>query len=61
MLFDLERGKIVAHLRPYQFAVWVSGGAEALAKAGQALADTEGFALARLDRKSAISSQGRSL
>eukprot|EP00969_Alexandrium_andersonii_P185290 8186169-Alexandrium_andersonii.AAC.1 len=38
--------------RPHQVAVGVSGGAEAMAKAAQALADIEGFAVARLGGKS---------
>eukprot|EP00969_Alexandrium_andersonii_P249908 11044801-Alexandrium_andersonii.AAC.1 len=59
LLIEADKKTIGQAFRPHQFAVEVSSGAEALANAAQTLADTEGFAVARLDGKSAFNSQDR--
>eukprot|EP00969_Alexandrium_andersonii_P325038 14362240-Alexandrium_andersonii.AAC.1 len=60
LLIEADKRDISDAFRPRQFAVGVQSGAEALAKAAQALADAEGFAIARLDGKSAFNFQDRS-
>eukprot|EP00969_Alexandrium_andersonii_P173608 7675397-Alexandrium_andersonii.AAC.1 len=59
LLIEADKRDISGTFRPRQFAVGVQSGAEALAKAAQALADAEGFAIARLDGKSAFNFQDR--
>eukprot|EP00969_Alexandrium_andersonii_P028950 1263669-Alexandrium_andersonii.AAC.1 len=59
LLIEADKKTRGQAFRPRQFAAGVAGGAEAMAKAAQALADTEGFAVARLGGKSAFNSQGR--
>eukprot|EP00969_Alexandrium_andersonii_P253720 11213796-Alexandrium_andersonii.AAC.1 len=59
LLIEQDKRDIADAFRPHQFAVGVQSGAEALAKAAQALADSAGFAIARLDGKSAFNSQDR--
>eukprot|EP00969_Alexandrium_andersonii_P325945 14401206-Alexandrium_andersonii.AAC.1 len=44
LLIEADKRTIADAFRPHQFAVGVQSGAEALAKAAQTLADTEGFA-----------------
>eukprot|EP00969_Alexandrium_andersonii_P180768 7988754-Alexandrium_andersonii.AAC.1 len=60
LLIEADKKTIGQAFRPRQFAVGVSSGAEALAKAAHTLADAEGFAVARLGGKSACNSQDRS-
>eukprot|EP00969_Alexandrium_andersonii_P192912 8521593-Alexandrium_andersonii.AAC.1 len=57
LLIEADKKTIAQGFRPHQFAVGVPSGAEALAKAAQTLADTEGFAVARQDGKPAFNSQ----
>eukprot|EP00969_Alexandrium_andersonii_P065312 2877500-Alexandrium_andersonii.AAC.1 len=59
LLIEADKKVVGQAFRPRQFAAGVSGGAEAMAKAAQTLADTKGFAAARLDGKSAFNSQGQ--
>eukprot|EP00969_Alexandrium_andersonii_P255636 11300110-Alexandrium_andersonii.AAC.1 len=59
LLIEADKRTIAEAFKPHQCAVGVQSGAEALAKAAQTLADTEGFAIARLDGKSAFNSQDR--
>eukprot|EP00969_Alexandrium_andersonii_P323474 14291980-Alexandrium_andersonii.AAC.1 len=61
LLVEADEKTITQAFRPRQFAVGAPSGAEALAKAAQTLADTEGFAVARLDGKSAFNSQDRAI
>eukprot|EP00969_Alexandrium_andersonii_P353101 15439123-Alexandrium_andersonii.AAC.1 len=49
LLIEADKRTIAEAFKPHQFAVGVPSRAEALAKAAQTLADTEGFAVARLD------------
>eukprot|EP00969_Alexandrium_andersonii_P200600 8862125-Alexandrium_andersonii.AAC.1 len=61
LLHEADKKTIGQAFRPRQFAVGVSSGAEALAKAAQTLADAKGFAVARLDGKSAFNLQDRAI
>eukprot|EP00969_Alexandrium_andersonii_P187228 8272411-Alexandrium_andersonii.AAC.1 len=58
LLIEAGVGHIGQAFRPRQFAPGAPGGAEAAAKAAQALADAEVSAVARLEGKSAFNSQG---
>eukprot|EP00969_Alexandrium_andersonii_P200932 8876823-Alexandrium_andersonii.AAC.1 len=48
LLVEADKKAIGQAFRPQQFAIGVAGGAEAMAKASQALADAEEFAVAPL-------------
>eukprot|EP00969_Alexandrium_andersonii_P164772 7283627-Alexandrium_andersonii.AAC.1 len=59
LLSKAGKKAIAEAFKPHHFAIGVAGGAEAMAKDTQALANTEGFAAAKLDGTSAFNSQNK--